>query len=61
MAKSVGNIFVLARGARASYGRDALLMYFCGGHYRQPVEFDDERLTEAAAAGAGDPRGARGA
>jgi cysteinyl-tRNA synthetase len=24
-------------------------MYFCSGHYRQPVEFDDERLTEAAA------------
>ena len=24
-------------------------MYFCGGHYRQPVEFDEERLEEAAA------------
>jgi cysteinyl-tRNA synthetase len=48
MAKSVGNIFVL-RDALATYGRDALVMYFCGGHYRQPVEFDDERLTEAAA------------
>jgi cysteinyl-tRNA synthetase len=48
MAKSVGNIFVL-RDALDSYGRDALVMYFCGGHYRQPVEFDDERLTEAAA------------
>jgi cysteinyl-tRNA synthetase len=48
MAKSVGNIFVL-RDALDTYGRDALLMYFCGGHYRQPVEFDDERLSEAAA------------
>jgi cysteinyl-tRNA synthetase len=48
MAKSVGNIFVL-RDALETYGRDALIMYFCGGHYRQPVEFDDERLTEAAA------------
>jgi cysteinyl-tRNA synthetase len=48
MAKSVGNIFVL-RDALDSYGRDALLMYFAGGHYRQPVEFDDERLSEAAA------------
>jgi cysteinyl-tRNA synthetase len=48
MAKSVGNIFVL-RDALETYGRDALVMYFCGGHYRQPVEFDDERLTEAAA------------
>lgn len=48
MAKSVGNIFVL-RDALDTYGRDALVMYFCGGHYRQPVEFDDERLTEAGA------------
>jgi cysteinyl-tRNA synthetase len=48
MAKSVGNIFVLHE-ALATYGRDALIMYFCGGHYRQPVEFDDERLEEAAA------------
>jgi cysteinyl-tRNA synthetase len=48
MAKSVGNIFVLEQ-ALDSYGRDALIMYFCAGHYRQPVEFDAERLTEAAA------------
>jgi cysteinyl-tRNA synthetase len=48
MAKSVGNIFVLY-DALATYGRDALIMYFCGGHYRQPVEFDDQRLDEASA------------
>jgi len=48
MAKSVGNIFLLHQ-ALDEYGRDALLMYFCGGHYRQPIEFDEERLTEAAA------------
>jgi cysteinyl-tRNA synthetase len=48
MAKSVGNIFVL-HDALAAYGRDALLMFFCGGHYRQPIEFDDERLGDAAA------------
>jgi cysteinyl-tRNA synthetase len=48
MAKSVGNIFVLHE-ALAAYGRDALIMYFSGGHYRQPVEFDEERLEEAAA------------
>jgi cysteinyl-tRNA synthetase len=48
MAKSVGNIFVLHE-ALESYGRDALIMYFCGGHYRHPVEFDDDRLSEAAA------------
>ncbi len=47
MAKSVGNIFLLHE-ALASYGRDALIMYFCGGHYRQPLEFDRERLAEAS-------------
>jgi cysteinyl-tRNA synthetase len=46
MAKSVGNIFVL-RDALDAYGRDALIMYFVGGHYRQPIEFDEERLVEA--------------
>jgi cysteinyl-tRNA synthetase len=49
MAKSVGNIFLLHQ-ALDVYGRDSLLVYFCGGHYRQPIEFDDQRLTEAAAA-----------
>jgi cysteinyl-tRNA synthetase len=47
MAKSVGNIFVLHE-ALARYGRDALIMYFIGGHYRQPIEFDDQRLEEAS-------------
>jgi cysteinyl-tRNA synthetase len=49
MAKSVGNIFLLHQ-ALDTYGRDALIMYFCSGHYRQPVEFDEQRLTEATAA-----------
>ncbi len=48
MSKSVGNIFLLHQALNA-YGRDALIMYFCGGHYRQPIEFDDERLAEARA------------
>jgi cysteinyl-tRNA synthetase len=48
MAKSVGNIFMLNEAIEA-YGRDALIMYMCGGHYRQPLEFDDERLDEALA------------
>ncbi len=48
MAKSVGNTFLL-RVALSSYGRDALIMYFCGGHYRQPIEFDDARLAAASA------------
>ena len=48
MSKSIGNTLLL-HAAVESYGRDALIMYFCGGHYRQPIEFDDERLTQAAA------------
>ncbi len=48
MAKSVGNIFLL-HAALDSYGRDALIMYFCAGHYRQPIEFDDARLASALA------------
>jgi cysteinyl-tRNA synthetase len=48
MAKSVGNIFLLNQ-AIAAYGRDALIMYFVSGHYRQPVEFDDSRLQQATA------------
>ncbi len=47
MAKSVGNISILSE-ALAARGRDALLLYFCAGHYRQPIEFDDERLEQAA-------------
>ncbi len=30
-------------------GATPSIMYFCAGHYRQPVEFDDERLEQAAA------------
>jgi len=48
MSKSEGNVFVLSE-ALAVHGRDALIMYFCSGHYRQPVEFGEERLTAAAA------------
>jgi cysteinyl-tRNA synthetase len=48
MAKSVGNTFLL-HVALAVYGRDALITYFCGGHYRQPIDFDDARLAAASA------------
>jgi cysteinyl-tRNA synthetase len=58
MAKSVGNIFALHE-ALSSYGRDALVMYFAGGHYRQPIEFDDGRLSEARARAQGFREAAR--
>ena len=48
MAKSVGNIATLA-DVIGAHGRDALVMFFAGAHYRQPVQFSDERMAEAAA------------
>jgi cysteinyl-tRNA synthetase len=47
MAKSVGNIFLLHE-AIETHGRDALVAYFAGGHYRQPIAYSGERLEEAA-------------
>jgi cysteinyl-tRNA synthetase len=49
MSKSVGNIRGLAEELDA-HGRDTLVMYFCQGHYRQPMAYSDERLGEARAA-----------
>jgi cysteinyl-tRNA synthetase len=49
MSKSVGNIRSLA-GALDEHGRDALVMYFVSGHYRQPVSYSTEQLEQAAAA-----------
>jgi len=48
MAKSVGNVALLHEVLEA-YGRDAVIMYFVGGHYRQPVAFDDEAMGQAGA------------
>ena len=47
MAKSVGNIRLL-HGALDEYGRDALIAYFVGGHYRKPLAFSPEELEKAA-------------
>jgi cysteinyl-tRNA synthetase len=46
MAKSVGNIRTLA-DALDEHGRDALIMYFLSGHYRQPLAYDAEKLEQA--------------
>jgi cysteinyl-tRNA synthetase len=48
MAKSVGNIFLLNEALEAA-GRDALVMYFVSGHYRQPIAYSQDALAEAAA------------
>src|SRR5665213_3468442 len=62
--------WIRARGPRGSSasairtisrsGPETLLMYFSGAHWRQPMEFDDDRLAEAAARAAGIREAARG-
>jgi len=46
MSKSVGNIRGLGE-VLDQVGGPALVLYFSGGHYRQPIAFSDERLEEA--------------
>jgi cysteinyl-tRNA synthetase len=48
MAKSVGNIEPLA-DAVEQRGRDALVLLFVSGHYRQPLQYSDETLDAARA------------
>ena len=48
MAKSIGNVAPLHEVV-ARHGRDALVMFFAGAHYRQPVAFDEASLAEARA------------
>jgi cysteinyl-tRNA synthetase len=49
MAKSVGNIRLLHE-ALAAVGRDALIMYFVSGHYRQPLVYSEAALADARGA-----------
>src|SRR5215207_1400119 len=51
MSKSVGNIRGLGE-VLDQVGGEALVLYFSGGHYRQPILFTDERLAEAVRAAA---------
>ncbi len=48
MSKSLGNIVSL-REALDRWGRDALLVFFAGAHYRSPVEFSDDAMEQARA------------
>jgi len=47
MAKSLGNIAPLHELV-ADYGRDAVVLYLVGGHYRQPLAFSRGELTRSA-------------
>ncbi|MFA9270942.1 cysteine--tRNA ligase [Svornostia abyssi] len=46
MAKSVGNVALLHEVAER-WGRDTLIWFFCTGHYRRPLSFDDDTLEAA--------------
>jgi cysteinyl-tRNA synthetase len=48
MAKSVGNIASLA-DALERWGRDALVLFYASGHYRQPIQYSEETLRDAQA------------
>jgi cysteinyl-tRNA synthetase len=48
MAKSIGNIAPL-HAVLEEHGRDTVLMFFCGAHYRQPLAYTPDALRDAAA------------
>src|SRR5436190_5028288 len=48
MSKSLGNVLSL-REALDCWGRETLLVYFLGGHWRKPLDFSEEALKQAAA------------
>jgi cysteinyl-tRNA synthetase len=48
MAKSVGNIALLHE-ILEQWGRETVLMYLVGGHYRQPLAFSQAALEQARA------------
>jgi cysteinyl-tRNA synthetase len=48
MSKSVGNIVSL-REALDRWGREAVLVFFLGGHWSKPIDFSDETMEQARA------------
>jgi cysteinyl-tRNA synthetase len=48
MSKSVGNIASI-REVLDEWGREALLVFFLGGHWRKPIDFSAETMAQAAA------------
>jgi cysteinyl-tRNA synthetase len=48
MSKSVGNIVSL-REVLDEHGREAILLFFLGGHYRSPIEYSDDAMRQAQA------------
>jgi cysteinyl-tRNA synthetase len=48
MSKSLGNIASL-REVLDRWGREAVLVYFLGGHWRKPIDFSDDAMAAAQA------------
>jgi cysteinyl-tRNA synthetase len=48
MSKSVGNIVSL-REVLDEHGREAILLFFLGGHYRSPIGYSDDAMRQARA------------
>ena len=48
MSKSLGNVETL-REAIDRWGREALLVFFLGAHWRKPVDYSDDTLEQATA------------
>src|SRR5437762_1049912 len=48
MSKSLGNIATL-RETLDEWGRETLLVFFLGGHWRKPIDFSPETMAQAAA------------
>jgi cysteinyl-tRNA synthetase len=48
MSKSLGNIVSL-REALDTHGREAILLFFLGAHYRSPISYSDEAMEAARA------------
>jgi cysteinyl-tRNA synthetase len=48
MSKSEGNIVSL-REVLDVYGREAILIFFLGAHYRSPIDYSDEAMSSAKA------------
>jgi cysteinyl-tRNA synthetase len=46
MSKSLGNIVPL-RAAIEAWGREAVLVFFLGAHYRSPIEYSDATMQSA--------------
>jgi cysteinyl-tRNA synthetase len=48
MSKSIGNV-VTMRDAIDRWGRETLLVYWLTAHWRKPIDFSDQALTDAQA------------